>query len=68
VGLFFVLQRFIYWAGDSHDIATRDAGSVQEIPDEFIVLEAGHYIEDFTATRADVYWAKTSKVSTVNRR
>jgi len=58
---------FIYWAGDSNYVATRDAGSVQEIPDQFVVLEAGHHIEDFTATGTDVYWAKTSEVSTVNR-
>jgi hypothetical protein len=67
VGLFFVLQRFIYWAGDSHDIATTDAGSVQEIPDQFVVLEAGHHIEYLTATRANVYWAKGPEISTVNR-
>ena len=48
-----------------NQIATTDAGSVQEIPDQFIVLEAGHHIEYFTATGTDVYWAKGAHISTV---
>lgn len=44
----------IYWAGNLHQIATRDAGGIKEIPDQFKVLEASHHIEHFTATRTDV--------------
>jgi hypothetical protein len=53
---------FVDRAGDLHQIATRDTGGIKEVPDQFIVLKAGHHIEDFTATRTDVYWAKGSQV------
>jgi hypothetical protein len=59
-GLFFVLQRFIYWTRNRDDITTGSTGGIQEVPDQFIVLEAGHHIEYFTATRTDVYWSKGS--------
>jgi hypothetical protein len=51
---FFVLYGFIYRAGNLHQIATRDTGGIQKVPDQLIVLEAGHYIEDLTATGTDV--------------
>ena len=41
-------------------IATTSAGSVKEVPDQFVVLETGHHIEDFTATRTDVGRTKRS--------
>ena len=49
-----LLYGFIYRAGNLHEIATRDAGGIKEIPDQFKILEAGHHIEHFTATRTDV--------------
>lgn len=59
-GPLFVLYGLIDWAGNLYDIATTDTGGIKEIPDQFIVLKAGHHIEYFTATRADVDWAKRS--------
>jgi hypothetical protein len=51
---------FIYWARNLHQIATADTGSIQKIPDHFIVLKGGHHVKDFTPTGADMYWAKGS--------
>ena len=64
--LFCFLNLFVYWAGNRDDVATAGTGGIQEVPDQLIVLEAGHHIEDLTATRADVYWAKGTKISTTH--
>ena len=58
--LFCFLNLFVYWAGNRDEVATGCTGGIKEIPDEFIVFEAGHHIEYFTATRADVDWTKVS--------
>jgi hypothetical protein len=44
----------IYRAGNLHQIATRDTGGIQKVPDQLIVLEAGHHIEDLTSAGTDV--------------
>ena len=44
-------------------IAKTSAGSVKEVPDQFIVLETRHHVEDLTATRTDVGRSEVAQVS-----
>jgi len=59
-GPLFVLYGLVNRTGNCHYVATAGTGGIKKIPDKLIVLEAGHHIEDFTATRADVDRAKRS--------
>jgi hypothetical protein len=56
------LGGIIHWARNSYQVTAGDAGSVEEPPDNLVVLEADHYIEDFTATRTDMDRAKVAQV------
>jgi hypothetical protein len=53
-GRLLFLCHFVDRARDNYKIATADAGSVKEIPDQFIVLKGAHNVEYLRATRTDV--------------
>jgi len=37
---------FIYWTGDSNNVATTGTGTIKKIPDQFIVLKGCHYAKN----------------------
>jgi len=53
----------IHWARNSYQVTAGGTGSVQEPPDNLVVLETDHHIEDLTATGADVDGTEVAQVS-----